>query len=309
MLSAGQLRRFRTAVLEDPRCERVTDLLVQRGAEVLLEHSTTGGAARDLFSVTKTVLAITAGIAVERGHLDLDAAVRSSPGMAGFDGLGDQTVRHLLTMTRGAQVGGALDLDQVAVREQNWAGAFARSPQVTAPGERFAYDNGSSQLLAETLHRAVPGGLLGFAAGHLFRPLGIADVRWDADASGTPSGAAHLYLTAREAARLGMLLLANGTFDGRRVLPAGWVAAMRQQSSNGGPPEERPYGMGLWLDPDGSFFGAGWAGQLLYCRPSDQLLLVSLADAGFDYGPPATDRMPADWLAPLLLARGTVLTG
>lgn len=291
MVTIDGAERFVRDVLAEPGCSRVTDVIVVRGGDVLARHSSTGGLPRDLFSVTKTVLAVLVGFAVRDGLVDLDVPVAR---YTGLEGTGDQTLRHLLTMTRGAEVDGPFDLDLVAVTEPYWAAAFARSPQVAAPGERFVYDNGASQLVAEALHRAVPGGLRSFATRHLFSRLGAPDPEWMTDPAGVPSGAAHLRLTADALARLGTLLLDDSD---------GWAREMRTPSSSGGPPEGRPYGMGLWLEPDGAFFGAGWAGQLLWCRPSDRLVVVTLSDPGFDYGPPPTDHMPQGWVAPLEILR------
>jgi hypothetical protein len=81
------------------------------------------------------------------------------------------------------------------------------------------------------------------------------------------------------------------------------VQAMRTPATAGGSPEHRPYGMGLWVEHADVCFGAGWAGQLLLCRPRDELVVVTLSDPGFTYGPPAHDLMPADWAAPLDLIR------
>ncbi len=293
MVTFHDARRFVDDVLAEPGCSRVTDVLVVRDGDVLADHSATVGLPRDLFSLTKTVLAVLVGFAVRDGLLALDVPVAR---YTGLEGTGDQTLRHLLTMTRGAEVDGPFDLDRIAVTEPHWAAAFARSPQIAAPGERFVYDNGASQLVAEALHRTAPGGLQAFATRHLFSRLGAPDPRWMTDPAGVPSGPAHLRLPAVALARLGELLLDEGDE---------WVRAMRTPTSAGGPPEGRPYGIGLWLEPDGAFFGAGWAGQLLWCRPSDGLVVVTLSDPRFDYGPPATDRMPAGWVAPLeILRRG-----
>jgi len=292
MWSDDRVQEFADAVAGEPGCARVTDLLLLREGRVVLARSSTGGAPRDLFSVTKTVLAILAGIAADQGLLDVDQPITEG-----------QTAYHLLSMTRGAEVGGEFDLDNVAVRERNWAAAFARSPQRHPPGTRFIYDNGASQLLSQRLHEAVPRGLPAFADRHLFTPLGIPSPRWDADPSGVPAGPGHLHLTAHHLARVGQLLLDDGVVDGRRLLSSAWVTRMRRRHTKGGPPEGRDYGLGLWLEPNGSFFGAGWAGQLLYCRPSDRVVLVTLSDPGFDYGPPATDQLPPGWVAPLALAR------
>lgn len=296
---------FVQAVLDDPRCCRVTDLLVTTPAGPVVSHSTTGGAAQDLFSVTRTLLALLTGIAVGAGRVRLDQPIAAGSGTRTF--AEQLTVEHLLTLTRGAATGSRFDLDEVAVTSANWADAFVAAPQEHRPGERFSYDNGASQLLADLLHRTVPGGLAEFGRRQLFDPLGFGKVTWLADPSGTPCGATGLQLSAVQLDAVGRLLLDAGRVDGRPIVPAAWVARMRQPSSPGGPPEHRPYGMGLWLEDDGAFFGAGWAGQLLYCRPADGLVLVTLTDPEFTFGPPARDRMPTDWVAPLEHARRHVL--
>jgi CubicO group peptidase (beta-lactamase class C family) len=82
-----------------------------------------------------------------------------------------------------------------------------------------------------------------------------------------------------------------------------WVERMRTPMTDGGPPERRPYGLGVWVESPSVFFGAGWGGQLLLCRPEDQLVVVTLSDPEFSYGPPARDEMPHPWQAPLDLIR------
>ncbi len=293
-------------VAADPRCSRVTDVLVaRRGATVLHWHP---GAvvAHDLFSVTKTVLALVTGVAVGDGLLALGTEV--APALApGGPGVRGRTVDHLLAMQRGAVTDGRFDLDQVAVSGRSWAAAFAEAPVVEPPGTRFRYDNGASQLLAEALHR-VTGDLAAYLRDRLLAPLGIPEPRWQRDPTGTPAGPGHLWLTAPDLARVGTLLCADGRWGGDTLVDPAWVRRMRRRSSAGGPPEDRPYGLGLWLEDEEVCFGAGWAGQLLLCRPRDGLVVVTLTDPGFDYGPPARDAMPEGWRAPLDLVRSRLLS-
>jgi CubicO group peptidase (beta-lactamase class C family) len=228
--------------------------------------------------------------------------VTAVPRLSGESGLSSVTVRHLLSMTRGAGTDGPFDLDEVAVSGASWATRFAAAPQLEPPGTRFRYDNGASQLLAEVVHHAV-GDLAAFAEARLFTPLGIRRWSWLRDPAGVPCGAGHLSMSAPSLARIGRLLCGEGRGrGGHRIIEGRWVRAMRTPTSPGGPPEDRPYGMGLWLESPGVFFGAGWAGQLLWCRPPDDVV-VTLSDPGFDYGPPARDAMPVGWRAPLEVLR------
>ena len=294
-------------VAADPRCRRVTDVLVARGGRTLVHARTGPVVARDLFSVTKTVLALVTGTAVGDGLLGVDDEVaRYLPATVAGPGVEGRTVGHLLTMQRGAAPGGPQDLDEVAVSGGCWAARFAMAPSLEPPGTRFRYDNGASQLLAEALHR-VTGDLATYTGDRLLAPLGVTEWSWRRDPTGTPAGPGHLSLTAPDLARAGTLLCDEGRWQGRPLVDPAWTEAMRTPTSPGGPPEDRPYGRGLWLEDAEVCFGAGWAGQLLLCRPRDDLVVVTLSDPAFGYGPPAHDAMPADWRAPLELVRQHLL--
>ena len=297
------------AVVADPRCSRVTDVLVARGGRTLLHHRPGPPVTRDLFSVTKTVLALVAGVAVGEGLLGIEDPVTAHvPAAVARPELEGQSVAHLLTMRRGAETGGRFDLDEVAVSGGSWAARSAAAPPLDPPGTTFRYDNGAGQLVAEVL-RTVTGDLAAYAGDRLLAPLGIAGWTWLRDPTGTPAGPAHLCLGAPDLARLGELLCAEGRWQGASLVDPGWVRWMRTPSSGGGPPEGRRYGAGLWIEDEEVCFGAGWAGQLLLCRPVDGLVVVTQSDPGFSYGPPARDAMPEGWRAPLDLVREHLLRG
>lgn len=82
---------------------------------------------------------------------------------------------------------------------------------------------------------------------------------------------------------------------------------MRTAQHLGGPPEARPYGFFTWVEDADTFFAAGWAGQLVLMRPRSQCVIVAMADAAFDPGPPPRDRMPVGWRTPLELIRADLL--
>jgi CubicO group peptidase (beta-lactamase class C family) len=294
----------------DARFSRVTSVLFARGGQVVAHHTwrDSDPADRyDLFSVTKTVTALLTGIAIDDGLVALDQPATVAPRLASFPQLQGVTVRHLLTMTRGAETGAAYDLDEVAVSDQNWATRFAAAPRLDLPGTTFRYDNGSSQLLAEVLHHTT-GDLRSYAEAKLFNPLTFDGWEWAGDPTGVPCGAGHLAVTVTSLAKVGMLLCRCGkSSTDQRLVSDDWISAMRRPATPGGPPEDRPYGMGLWIENEEVFFGAGWGGQLLWCRPRDELVVVALTDPGFTYGPPARDQLPADWAAPLDLIRNLLL--
>ena len=306
-----QVRATARAVLAaadaDPRYARTSHLQVRVGHEVVVDEHRRGPRRADVFSVTKTVLALTLAVAARHGRLPpLDEPVAAVlPALRGTPAA-THTWTHLLTMTRGAETGGAWDVDEVTALPGGQVAHLARAPQRTPPGAAFAYDNGASHLLS-----AAAGAVLGepvddHAARERLAPLGIAAPDWDRDPDGVPFGYGHLRLSADDLGRLGRLLLDGGRVEGRPLLDPAFLAAMTTPHTPGGAPEDRPYGYQLWLD-DGMLLAGGWAGQHLLVVPEADAVVVTTGDAGFDPGPPPRDAMPPDWQPALTLVRQLLL--
>lgn len=273
-------RTLEVAIRTDPRMAQTADLVVLQGGQLVHRASYAPGQLRDCFSMTKSVLAMLVGIAVDSGHVTLDDRVED-----------DATVRDFLTMTRG--VGSdPEDIDRVMELPSGWEQAIRGRVRRWAPGTRFCYDNEAAHLLAIWLSRRV-GDLEGYAAERLFNPLGIDEARWLRDPEGYCFGAAHLRLSAVSFAKLGQLLLDGGTTSTRRILDPAWVRAMTTARTPGGPPENSGYGYLTWVADEGFFFG-GWAGQHTSVFPADDLVVVT---TGLPY------LLPAGWVP----ARAAVL--
>lgn len=169
----------------------------------------------------------------------------------------------------------------------------AARPAAAEPGQRFLYSSGDSNVLAAALR-----GMVGseryrqYPWDALFTPLGITSAVWERDASGTLVGSSYLYMSARDLARIGLLMLRDGRWRAQRVLPSDWVvfnrtlfakaAAQPGEANPGGhwwlnqplPGAGRP-----WPDAPASTFAAlGHWGQALYVLPDEQLVVVRYAD-------------------------------
>lgn len=263
------VRRAAEAVrvgLDDPVYRHTTHLRVLVDGQVVVDHHRRGPMVGDVFSITKTVLALLVGAASARGVVPpLDAPVTGV-----LDELSDtpaaaHTWRHLLTMTRGAATDGPWDVDEITALPTGQLRHIACAPQLEPPGTAFRYDDGGTHLLAAALQRVLDRPLLDVADEVLFAPLGIDDRSWLTDRDGVPYGFAHLSLSAHSLGRLGELVLRSGEVDGQRLVPASFVRAMTTASSRGGAPEHLPYGYLCWLDPAGVLAG-GWAGQHVLVR-------------------------------------------
>jgi CubicO group peptidase (beta-lactamase class C family) len=94
------------------------------------------------------------------------------------------------------------------------------------------------------------------------------------DAAGTFIGSSYLFASARDFARFGLFYLRDGTWDGERILPEGWVDHARTTT----PGSEGEYGAHWWLRlaEEDSFHCSGFQGQYILCSPSRDLVVVRL---------------------------------
>ena len=299
-------RRVETAVRAREEYRHTSHLHVRVGGQAVYDVHLRGPYVADVFSVTTTVLATLVGIAVRHRLVpDLDEPLDELLGLAATPSEA-QTWRHLLTMTRGSRVDGPYDLDAVMALPGGWARRVIAAPRIHPPGRVFAYDNGGSYLLGVALAERVGMPLSAFAEQELFAPLGIRESEWLRGPDGYDVGCAHLRLRAPDLGRLGDLWLAGGSRDGTTLVDPGFAAAMTTPHNPGGLPEGRPYGLGVWVAPEG-FFAAGWAGQVVLMVPTAEAVVVVTGDPGFDPGPPPTDELPPNWRPALELVREHVV--
>jgi len=225
-----------------------------------------------LFGATRAFGCLMAAAAVGDGALDLDAPVYPAlPGWEDDPYKVEITARHLLSLTSG------LEQD---FRRLTWDGqrALPRVPDTAtlalslgadvAAGEGFQYGDAHHVVFAEVLRRKLGLDPLGWIQKRVFDPIGLHYSGWSRDERGLPHLGFGVWITAREWARLGVLLRDDGAFYGRQVLPPGLLAQCRIGS------QAMPaYGLSLWLNTPVTVeqratlppaFGLGEGGPLLY---------------------------------------------
>ena len=111
---------------------------------------------------------------------------------------------------------------------------------MTEPGQRWVYNGGATALLGRLIARGTGKSLHEYAREVLFDPLGIGPTDWYADAKGELFAASGIRMTPRDLARIGLLMLRGGVWEGRSVVPAEWIA--RSTSPVVPIEEERRYG-------------------------------------------------------------------
>jgi CubicO group peptidase (beta-lactamase class C family) len=167
--------------------------------------------------------------------------------------------------------------------------AFAADrPVVAPPGERFNYSSGTTNIISGIVARTVGPGdpYRSLLHERLFDPLGMTSARATFDDAGTWVASSYVYATARDFARFGLLYLRDGTWDGRRLLPAGWVDHARRHRSTDAE-TGNGYGAQWWVvgDEHGSFWANGYEGQSILVSPALDLVVVRLGKTPAERSP------------------------
>ena len=243
-------------------------LLVWRDGQLELAHDFAphnANARSWSASVAKTLTAVALGIAIEEGAIaSVDTPV--SEVLTEWDDTAHRaiTYRHLLEMTSGLDhpAPGSAGASALVGGEDAVAAALAL-PVVNPPGATFDYHTVNVTLLIEAIHRASAEPFARFVSTRLWRPLGAADALIAGDASGhaTPS----IYARARDWMRLGLLIKERGMWQGKRLVPTGWINAMTRPS-----PRNANYGWLTWLgspEGEGRSYGPYVAFQARHSAP------------------------------------------
>ena len=241
------------------------------------------------WSMTKSVNAALVGRLMAAGRLSPDAA-GLFPEWIG-DARAGITLADLLAMRSGLafneNYGGVADVTRMLYLEPNMSRFAVSLPLEANPGEAFRYSSGTSVIISRIWMNALGNrwDALSFPREALFAPLGMASAVLETDETGIFVGSSYLYATARDWARIALLLLNDGVWDGRRLLPEGFVAAMgRPTEVSGGAYSE----MQTWIHgpggepnkdydlPDDTFWMLGHDGQSIAIIPSRKLAVIRL---------------------------------
>lgn len=272
------------------RLPRLRSLLVLRDGRTLAEHRFNGGPPLDqpvnIKSASKSFVSALVGIAIARGVLKgVDQPVLSVLGSrapANADPrLSRVTVGHLLSMQAGLErTSGEYYGRWVSSRD--WVRSALSRPFVDEPGGAMLYSTGNTHLLSAMLTRASGRSTLALAREWLGEPLGIEIPAWSTDPQGIYFGGNEMRLSPRALARFGELYRTGGMVEGRRILPASWIAQSWTRRAVS-PWSGGQYGYGWFIGQAGGHpvrFAWGYGGQMVYVLPDLRLTVVMTSDPG-----------------------------
>jgi len=258
-----------------------------------------------LFSASKSVAGLLAGMLVGDGLLDPEAPVVHYLPELAQSAFGDATVRHVLDMRvslafeedyldpNGAfaryRRAGLLDPRRDGEPVETVIGLLASLPKGAGEhGGPFHYCSPNSDVLGLVIERASGQRYADFAAARLWQPLGLRrDGYVTVDLAGTARSGGGLCMTARDLARIGELVRLGGMIGERRLIPADWIEDM---FSGGSADAWRQGSFSAWLpngkyrnkwyqagNASGACFAIGIHGQWLYIDPSRETVIAKFS--------------------------------
>ena len=285
-------------------------MMVLRHGKVIGEWHAAPYRATDLhtlYSASKTVTALAVGLAVDDGLLAVDDKVsrhlRDKMPAKLTPALDSLTVRNLLMMAAGREP----DLS-IPEGDADWLTAWFAG-DFHGVGQRFTYDNMCTHVLAMIVTRVTGRSMLDYVKERIFNPLHITHADWEMAPDSVETAAWGLRLQAESEAKLGLLMLQQGQWNGKQVVSRQWIHDMTQRlisTQEPGPRlpfkqrfvlffkrlwhEVRSWFTGYNVDdyflgygyqtkaiqhPRAEcFFAAGYGGQLIYVVPSLDMVIV-----------------------------------
>jgi CubicO group peptidase (beta-lactamase class C family) len=242
----------------------------------------------NLYSVAKTFTSVALGLAEAEGRLTLDdrlldhfPELRSTAA----DGVEEITLRQLATMTSGTSHHWFADerIDAADLLQE-----IVAAPLAAPPATRFAYTDSGPYAIGRVIERTTGAGLRSYLLPRLFAPLDLHNPAWHTCPRGYPFAASDLFLRTHELARFAQLLLQEGRWEGRQILPATYVRRMpaeRVDTSDVTFAEQltHGYGLGVWIDRSDMYRMDGRYGQYAIVCPRQRATVTVTAHSEREY--------------------------
>jgi len=246
------------------------------------------------WSMAKSITNMLVGILVKKGQIDIHQAT-------GLNEWNDKPQHQKITLDQLLRMSSGLEFNEtygigsdaaIMLSIAPSAGKYAANKPLEFPiDSHWSYSSGTSNIISLIIQRVISDDsqtYYQFAQKELFEPLGISSALLETDAEGTIIGSSYMYATTRDWARLGLLMLNDGQWQGQRILPQGWVKYSTTASTTDW---LNHYGAHFWLNydpsdgkkprvwpklPKDTFYMSGFQGQRVVIIPSKQLVVVRM---------------------------------
>ncbi len=225
---------FNQLIQQDHQLHSV--LLVKDNDLILEEYFDQYNASdpHDLRSSTKSIRSLLLGVAIDKGFIEnvddpISKYLKSHEPKKNLDSRKKQiTIKHLLTMSAGWDCNdwdkGSKGQEDRVYKKKDWIQYTLDLPMINDPGAVSTYCSMGAILVAEIISQASGMSIDQFAKEYLFIPLSITNTTWGhtSDKEIIPSGK-RLYMTPRDMAKIGQLILDSGKWEEKQIVSAEWV--------------------------------------------------------------------------------------
>lgn len=238
---------------------------VYQKGQVVAEHRFRSDDRINLYSGSKTFAAVGIGIAEQEGLIRLtDTVLDFFPEykIVAFPGSEKIQIRHLLQMSSGHMT------------ESNTLGSvrdralqFFEAQMICDAGTMFYYESNCTYMLGRIIEKVTGENMLAYLKPRLFDQLGIFNPQWHTCVKGHTLCSTGLHLTTEEYSRLGIALLENGVYQGKRIVSADYIKRMRSDlvdtRDKDDEETQQGYGYQVWqCSKPNTFRADGMYGQL-----------------------------------------------
>ncbi|MCC7394499.1 MAG: serine hydrolase [Sphingomonadaceae bacterium] len=291
--------------------QRLAGIIVLHHGRVVLEQYGLGFGREGRwtsFSVAKSFTSTLVGAALRDGAISSldDPVTRYIPELAGsgYDGV---SVRQLLTMTSGVRwnedyTSPTSDVARFFFQQPEGnldpVTAYMRHlPREVAPGTRWHYNTGETNLIGVLVERATGKTLAEYLSAKVWIPYGMGgDAYWTLNSGGHEVSGCCLSMTLRDYARFGQFVLDDGVAGGYRVVPEGWFDAAGHKQADIGRPGFG-YGYQWWTMDDGAFAAQGIFGQGIFIDRARGLVIAGVGNYEHATDPVMARRRQAFYMA------------
>jgi len=266
--------------------KRIDGLLILRNSKLIYEnyfHGYSNDILHNMFSAGKSITSILVGIAIDKGFISSVSTpvTQLLPEYESFknpDLRKDEiTIEHLLNMTSGLDCDDwSQHTEEQMQQSYDWVKFTFDLPMVDDPGTNGSYCTGCAVTLGRAIENQSGLSLEEFANKYLFKPLNITSYKWHIMPDGRASGGGLIFLTPRDMAKIGLLMLNDGIQNEDQIVSKEWVGLSSHNKTN--PLAFDGYGYLWWkqafINDIETYFADGNGGQHIFIVPSQELVII-----------------------------------
>ncbi|MCD8417203.1 serine hydrolase [Tenacibaculum finnmarkense genomovar finnmarkense] len=234
------------------------------------------------WSMTKSIVSTIVGIMQCEGQINVNAANLFEEWQN--DERKNIALHNLLQMNSGLawkeDYNSICDATKMLFLENDMTKTPLKKPLTSKPNENWNYSSGTTNLISGLIRSkfSTHQAYLNYWYSALIDKIGMNSMLIETDANGSFVGSSYGWATTRDWAKLGLLYLHNGQWNGKHLFDKDWV----EYATTPTPTSDKQYGAQIWLNADGKYADVpknmysfnGYKGQNVFILPTENLVIV-----------------------------------